>query len=57
MVKYFQHETDYIGHVSVECTHKTEKEINEFAEENNLEIVSLSCFGDTGIFVAFKEKS
>lgn len=57
MVKYFQHETDYIGHVSVECTHKTEKEINKFAEKNNLEVVSLSCFGDTGIFVAFKEKS
>lgn len=32
-------------------------EINQFAEENNLEVVSLSCSGNTGIFVAFKQKS
>lgn len=56
MVRYFQHNTTCIGHISVSCTHETEKEINEFAEKNNLEIISLSCFGDSGIFVAFKEK-
>lgn len=57
MVKYFSHEEDYIGNISVEDTYETEKEINQFAKKNNLEVVSLSCFGDTGIFVAFKEKS
>lgn len=57
MVKYFQHKINHIGTISVEDKLGTAEEINQFSEKNNLEVVSLSCSGNTGIFVAFKQKS
>lgn len=33
------------------------KEINTYADENNLEITSISTYENKGIYVAFKQRS
>lgn len=55
MVKYFSHERrNNWTHAAIPF--ETEMRINSYAEKNNLEIVSISCIADDGIFVVFKEK-
>lgn len=56
MVKYFSYPRSN-NWVNCPYPHETEKEINEYCRKNNLEIASISCDRDMGIFVAFKQKS
>ncbi|MCM1218985.1 MAG: hypothetical protein NC548_31270 [Lachnospiraceae bacterium] len=55
IVKYFTYPRSD-GWVDCPYPHQTEKEINKYANENNLEIISISCDRDIGVFVAFKKK-
>lgn len=54
MIKYFEYERSDNW---IDCPYvfKIDDEINKYAEENNLEIVSAACDRDKGIFVIFKK--
>ena len=56
MVKYFSHPRSE-KFVNCAFPNRTEEKINRYADENNLEVVSVSCFEDDGIFVVFKSRS
>lgn len=56
MVKYFSYPRSN-NWVNCPYPHETEKQINQYAEKNNLEVICVSCDRDNGIFVVFKEKS
>ena len=55
IIKYFQHKqrTLYASH-SVPEVYETEKEINEYADNHGLKIISSSCDRDNGVYVTFE---
>lgn len=55
MVKYFEHRRS-ANWINCPFPNETADKINKYAEENGLDVVSLSCDGDNGIFVTFKKK-
>ena len=58
MLKYF--EIPFIEHAFVGTIYQPSditKVINTYADENNLEIVSISVYENKGIYVAFKNKN
>ena len=58
MLKYF--EIPFTEHAFVGTIYQPNgitKEINKYADENNLEIVSISVYENKGIYVAFKNKN
>ena len=58
MLKYFEMPfTEYKSIVGkVYRPSDITKEINTYADENNLEIVSISTYENKGVYVAFKQK-
>ena len=59
MLKYFEIPfTVYKGIVvKIYRPNDLTKEINSYADKNNLEIVSISVYENKGIYVAFKQRS
>lgn len=59
MLKYFEIPfTEYKGIIgNIYHPNSITKEINVYADENNLEIVSISVYENKGIYVAFKQRS
>lgn len=59
MLKYFEipftEYKDIVG--KVYRPNDLTKEINSYADKNNLEIVSISVYENKGIYVAFKQRS
>lgn len=57
MIKYFEIPfTEYkVG--KIYCHDDLVEEINAYADENNLEIVSVSVYKSEGMYVAFKQRS
>lgn len=54
MVKYFLYPRSN-NWVNCPYPHETEKQINQYAEKNNLEVICVSCDRDNGIFVVLKK--
>lgn len=53
MIKYFPHEMD-TEIASCPYPARTEETINKYCIANNLKIVSISCFSNKGVYVAFE---
>ena len=58
MLKYFKIPyTEYNGFIKIIYNPEDlVQEVNEYADENNLEITSISTYEDKGLYVAFKKK-
>ena len=56
MLKYFRFPSQSVGGCCIALKEETVKEINKFAEENNLKIHQISACDDNGLFVVFEEK-
>lgn len=59
MLKYFEIPfTEYKGIVGrIYRPNDLTKEINTYADKNNLEIVSISVYENKGMYVAFKQRN
>lgn len=58
LIRYFEHEVHRNADDELEVyEHLTDDRINDFAEQNGLDIVSATCYMDKGIYVVFKKKS
>lgn len=59
MLKYFEIPyTEYNGLVRrIYSPKKLIQEVNKYANENNLEITSISVYKDEGLYVAFKQRN
>lgn len=55
MIKYFKYERSK-DWVNCPHTYKIEEIVNDYAKENNLQIISATCDRDVGIFVIFANK-
>lgn len=55
MIKYFEYERSK-NWVNCPYSYKIEETINDYAKENNLQIISATCDRDVGIFVVFANK-
>lgn len=55
MIKYFRFQVTSVGGFQFTIKEETAKEINKYAEENELKIVSISLCGDNGMFVVFEK--
>lgn len=57
IIKYFAHERiEICASKTMPNTIKTEMEINQYCQNNELEIASVSCDRDIGVYVVFKKK-
>lgn len=56
MIKYFEYEVhrNYDDTLEVEA-YLIDDIINNYAEENGLEVISAACYKDEGIFIVFKK--
>ena len=55
MLKYFMFPSKTIGGHSFTNKKEVVKEINEYAEENNLKIIQITSCDDSGLFVLFEK--
>ena len=55
MVKYFMFPTQSVGRFQFTMKEETAKEINKYAEKNDLKIIQISVCGDNGMFVVFEK--
>lgn len=56
MIKYFEYEVHRNSDDSLDVeAYLIDDDINKYAEENGLEVVSATCYKDEGIFVVFKK--
>ncbi len=58
MLKYFEIPSIYCGGIIGRFYKPNDltKEVNTYAEKNNLEIVGISVYENKGLYVAFKQK-
>ena len=58
MLKYFEIPSIYRGGIigRIYKPNDLTKEVNTYAEKNNLEIVGISVYENKGLYVAFKQK-
>ena len=54
MLKYFRFPSKSVNGFHITEKNRTVKEINEYAEENNLKIIQISACDDNGLFVVFE---
>ena len=58
-LKYFEIPSTYYSGIVGTSYHPKDviEEVNTYANENNLEIVSISTYENKGLYVAFKQRS
>ena len=55
MLKYFCFPSQFLGGRCIMHKEETAKEINKYAEENNLKIMQIYSCDDSGLFVVFEK--
>lgn len=55
MLKYFRFPTQSVGGFLFTKKEETVKEVNKYAEENNLKIIQVSACDDNGLFIVFEK--
>ena len=55
MLKYFWFPSQSLGGRCITHKEETVKEINKYAEENNLKIMQIHSCDDNGLFVVFEK--